>query len=268
MSVNFVKRCAIDEVLAARLSSELGVPIDMARLLISRGVSDKASAEEFLNPSVDYLSNPFEIKGMAEAIERIKQAVNADESVVIYGDYDCDGICAISILYNYLKDYIKNLNYYVPNRHKEGYGLHNISIDSVMASYKPNLIITVDCGINSASEVEYIKACGADVIVTDHHEPQAVLPNCIIVNPKVEKKGFYDYCGAGVAFKLVEALAGREKALEFIGLAAVATIADIVPLVEENRIIAKVGLDRINENKTLAAVMLKKTARHREGDRL
>ncbi|MEG1612773.1 MAG: single-stranded-DNA-specific exonuclease RecJ [Clostridia bacterium] len=258
MSVNFVNRCEFDNKIVADIADKISVPLDIAKLLVMRGVTDVKSANEFLNPSKDNMSNPFDIAGMREAKERIEKAIKYDEKVVIYGDYDCDGICAISILYSYLKKYISRLNYFVPNRKGEGYGLHNIVIDDLADIYSPDLLITVDCGITSFSEVEYIKKLGIDVIVTDHHEPQLDIPNCIVVNPKVQKIGFYDFCGAGVVFKLVEALSGRENALQYIEIVALATIADIVPLLGENRIIAKLGLDKVNTSPSVSIKILRK----------
>ncbi len=254
MPVKYVKRFDFNMKKVDAISSAGDISVPLAKLLVGRGVETYDDAQKFLNPSADDLSNPFLLYGMKEAADRVQRAIDNDERVLIYGDYDCDGLSAISILFCYLRDKLENLDYYVPKRHAEGYGLHNIVIEDLTENNEYDLIITVDCGITSRPEVEYIKSKGIDVVITDHHEPiEGLIPNCIVLNPKVDKKGFYDYCGAGVVFKLVEAIAGREKALEYVGIAAVGTIADIVPLVGENRIIAKLGLDKINKFETPAA---------------
>lgn len=256
MFINYIQRREYDENLAEKLQNELKVPLDYARLLTARNITSGAEAEAFLNPTVENMRNPFEINGMLKAKVRIEKAIAEQESVVIYGDYDCDGICAIAILYLYLSKFLNKVNYFIPNRHEEGYGLHKSTIDIIYNDFKPDLIITVDCGITSANEIEYIKQLGIDTIITDHHEPHGELPDCIIVNPKVEKQGFYDYCGAGVALKVVEALSSREVALQYVDIAALATIADIVPLIDENRFIAKSGLEKINKKNSFATNLM------------
>ncbi len=222
------------------LAKRLRISERFLSLLLARGI-DESEIEGYLHPSLDGLSSPFAIKGMKEAAERVKKAIRGGEKILIYGDYDCDGICAISILMLYLRDKA-DVWYFIPDRNRDGYGMSVSALERMFAAKRPSLVITVDCGITAVGEVEYIKSQGIDVIVTDHHEPQDVLPNCLIVDPKLEREGFFELCGAGVAFKLVEALSNAEEARKYIDIAAIATIADVVPLVKDNRIIAYFGL--------------------------
>ena len=228
-------------------SLKLGISKEFAELLLARGLDNVEDASKFLHPSFDDMSNPFDIKGMKEAVERIKTAISKKERILIFGDYDCDGISAISILMLYLENKT-SVDFYIPDRNEDGYGLSSHAIENLFKENKPNLVITVDCGITSVKEIESLKEVGIDVIVTDHHEPQDEIPDCIVVDPKIEKKGFYDFCGAGVALKLVEALSNREEIKKYLDICAIATIADVVPLVGENRIIAAYGLEKIRTN--------------------
>ena len=231
-------------------SLKLGISKEFADLLLARGLDNVEDAKKFLHPSLNDMSNPLDIKGMKEAADRLKAAIDKKERILIFGDYDCDGISAISILMLYLEGKTE-VNYYIPDRNEDGYGLSAHAIDNLFKDHKPNLVITVDCGITSKKEIESLKENGIDVIVTDHHEPQDEIPDCIVVDPKIEKKGFYDFCGAGVALKLVEAMSGREEIKKYLDICAIATIADVVPLVGENRIIAAYGLEKIRTNTRL-----------------
>jgi len=259
MAVKYLKRQEYSDTLADELSKKLCIGKPVARLLSSRGVNTEEAAEKFLNPDKSDFIDPFELYGMSDATERINKAIALNESVLIYGDYDCDGLTATSILYSFLKDKIDKVSYYVPNRHSDGYGLHDIVVEDLTKNEGIDLVVTVDCGITSKNEVKCIKEMGIDVVVTDHHEPiPELIPDAIVLNPKVDRKAFYDYCGAGVVFKLIQAIAGLDEALKYVGIAALGTIADIVPLVGENRIIAKLGLDQMNSGKTLYASRISK----------
>ena len=227
------------------MAKKLGISERFLRLLLGRGFLEE-DIHDFLHPSLNNLSSPFEIDGMKRAVSRIKQAIDSKERILIYGDYDCDGICAVSTLMLYLRDKAA-VSYFIPDRARDGYGMSVSSLERIIQSYKPSLVISVDCGITAVKEAEYLKARGIDLIVTDHHEPQEQLPDCIVLDPKVGRHGFYDLCGAGVAFKLVEAMAGRDEACKYIDIVAIATIADVVPLKEDNRIIAYYGLKRIKQ---------------------
>ena len=170
------------------------------------------------------------------------------ESILIYGDYDCDGVCGTSILYNYFKSQGAQVNCFLPNRHTDGYGLSIEALEKLAEEYLSDLLITVDCGITAVEEVEYAReVLGFDVIVTDHHEPGEVLPDCLIFNPKLSTEDcFRELCGAGVALRIVEGLGGIEKMKEYLDIAAIATVADVVPLIGDNRIITHAGLKAIN----------------------
>ncbi len=210
---------------------------------------------DFLHPSLKKMSSPFVYDGMKEAAERIRLAIQRKEKVLIYGDYDCDGICAISTLMLYLKDKL-DVFYFIPDRNKDGYGISIDALEKILSKHSPTLVITVDTGITAVDEIEYLKSRGIDTIVTDHHEPQERIPDCIVVDPKVARKGFYDLCGAGVALKLVEALGGREEACKYLDVVAIATIADVVPLKDDNRIIAYYGLKQITTSPRKGVKML------------
>lgn len=236
------------------LAKHLGISRDFLRLLLGRGMKED-EIFAFLHPSVDNLSSPFEIDGMKEAADRIKRAIANKEKVLIYGDYDCDGICAISTLMLYLRDKL-DVFYFIPDRNKDGYGISIEALEKILSNHSPSLVITVDTGITAVEEVEYLKSRGIETIVTDHHEPQETIPDCIVVDPKVARKGFFDLCGAGVALKLVEALAGRKEACKYLDIVAIATIADVVPLVGDNRIIAYYGLKQITTSARKGVKML------------
>lgn len=236
------------------LAKRLGISQDFLRLLLGRGMKEE-EIYDYLHPSIDKLSSPFEIDGMKEAVARIQKAIKNKEKVLIYGDYDCDGICAISTLMLYLKDKL-DVFYFIPDRNKDGYGISIDALEKILYNHSTNLVITVDTGITAVEEVEYLKSRGIDTIVTDHHEPQDVIPNCIVVDPKVQRKGFYDLCGAGVALKLVEALSSRAEASQYLDIVAIATIADVVPLKQDNRIIAYYGLKQIEKSPRKGVKML------------
>jgi single-stranded-DNA-specific exonuclease len=240
MSIKFVEKQHIDDDLAADFAKRLSVSVETAKLLLMRGFDTPEKVDEFFYPKLENMSNPYNIANMDKCVERLRQAFDKNETVVIYGDYDC------AIFYFYFKKFIPNVFYYVPNRNEDGYGITINALDELIETKKPHLFISVDCGITAVNEVAHLKSRGVDVIITDHHEPQKEIPDCIVVNPKIERKGFCDFCGAGIALKVVEAIGGRDACLEYIGFAATATIADIVPMVGENRIIAYYGLQRMN----------------------
>lgn len=235
-------------------AKRLGISREFLRLLLGRGMKED-EIFAFLHPSIDNLSSPFEIDGMKEAAERIRKAIANKEKVLIYGDYDCDGICAISTLMLYLRDKL-DVFYFIPDRNKDGYGISVDTLKRILANHSPSLVITVDTGITAVEEVEYLKSIGIDTIVTDHHEPQEKIPDCIVVDPKVARKGFFDLCGAGVALKLVEALSNRQETCKYLDIVSIATIADVVPLVGDNRIIAYYGLKQITTSPRKGVKML------------
>ncbi len=229
-----------------------------ASVLYKRGIDTVEKANKFLRPSKQNFINPFLLSGVSEAVKRIESAKINNETVVVYGDYDVDGICATTVLTKSLELYGINAVSVIPER-DNGYGLQESVLNEVLESVFPDLIITVDCGISGNNEVEYLKDLGVDVIVTDHHELQGDIPNCIVINCKIveQEYPFDALCGAGVAYKLAYALIG-EKANNFLDLVAVATIADSMPLISENRDIVFEGIEQIkrgNVNKALRILL-------------
>jgi len=211
-------------------------------LILSRGFTTEEEIEEFLHPGK--LLDPFLISGMKELKERVMIAKDLKDKVLIFGDYDVDGVSATAIMLKALKIFGINADYYLPNRYEDGYGLTCEVIDKIADKYEPNLIITVDCGISCVKEVEYAKEKGIEIIVTDHHEIPEVLPDTIVLNAKIKGQDFpfTELCGTGLAYKIAEALLSPQKAEQFLPIAAIATIADIVPLLDENRRIVTKGL--------------------------
>ena len=207
------------------LAESVGITDITASILYKRGYDSIQKITKFLNPSQKNFGNPFDLSGMEEAVRRIELAKQNDETIIVYGDYDADGICASTILTRALKIYGVNVYTVIPER-EDGYGLSEGVLEEVLDTCFPNLIITVDCGIGSVNEVEYLKELDIDVIVTDHHEIPEVLPNCTIINCKLpnQKYDFNGLCGAGVAYKLAYALLG-EDANVFLDLVALATVA-------------------------------------------
>ena len=229
------------------LASSTGLCEQTVKILYGRGITTKEQITSFIHPSKAHFISPFRMSGMQEAVKLITRARDEGWQVVVYGDYDADGVCASSIMRGVLNDFGIDPVVYVPER-TSGYGLGTAAVDAIFEEYFPQLFITVDCGISNAAEVEYIKEQGAEVIVTDHHELPAVLPDCICVNPKIADDYPYDnLCGAGVAFKVGCALIG-ERALKYLDYAAIATVADSVPLLGENRDIVAEGLKLINSS--------------------
>lgn len=234
----------------------------VAEILTKRGYNTKEKLNSFLFDNISNLKDPFLLLNMKEVVERIEKAISLNEKILIFGDYDVDGICATSILYNYLKTKTNNVFTYLPNRFEDGYGLSCPAIDKIAKKEKPNLIITVDCGISCVKEVEFVKQMGIDIIVTDHHVIPSEIPNCLIINTKfMQEFNFDGLCGAGVAFKIVQALCflHKENFEPYIALASIATIADIVPLCDENRIIVKEGLKRLDLLPMGVKILLKNT---------
>jgi len=227
------------------LARETSLEDIAAKILYARGVDTAEKVKKFLHPGKENFLSPFLMSGMRECIELIKQAKEEEWNVVVFGDYDADGICASTILSSALKEYGIEPYVFVPER-EDGYGLSVAAIDGILDEFFPDLFITVDCGISNAAQVEYLQEQGVTVVVSDHHELPKVLPSCICINPKIEDDYPYDnLCGAGVAFKIAVALLG-EEAYKYLDYAALATVADSVPLTGENRDIVAEGLNLIN----------------------
>ncbi len=247
MSITYGKKLNYnEEQLVREIAFNCGVQFDTARLMFYRGIDSIDRAKRFLNPGKKYFNNPFDLQDMQEAVDRITYAKNHGENVLIFGDYDADGVCATTILYNCLKDFGIVPNLFIPERDL-GYGLNVEKVLELAKIYQVNLVITVDCGISDYEKIEKIKQAGIDVIVTDHHEPPEVLPDCIKINPKIsgQKYPFRELCGAGVAYKLGYALNGK-SADEYLDFVALATVADSMDLADENRDLVVEGLKIFN----------------------
>lgn len=226
------------------LSKKLKLNPIVVELLFLHGYKDEKTILDFLYPQVKNLHDPFLLTDMKKFVDRINEAISQKQKVLIFGDYDVDGVSAVAILIKYFASKDFYVDYYLPNRYIDGYGLTNEVLDKIKTQFNPNLIITVDCGISSYKEVEYAKSIGIEIIITDHHDIPEILPNTLIINPKIkgQRYPFSQLCGTGVALKLVQALGGVEEAKKYLSIAAIATIADIVPLTNENRIIVSHGI--------------------------
>jgi len=226
------------------LSEKFELNEEIIKLLFARGFDSEEKISNFLSPSVSDFHNPFLLKNMREVVDKINLYVAENKKITIVGDYDTDGICATAILYKYFEEIGHKVTTFLPQRLLDGYGLSNDTIDKIISAYNPDLIITVDCGISSYKEVEYCKEKGVDIIITDHHDIPDILPDTLVINAKMDDQlyPFKELCGAGVAFKLVQALSGLENAMKYTSIASLATVADIVPLVDENRAIVYFGL--------------------------
>ncbi len=235
------------------LSENLGISEVLARLLTGRGFTEAAEVEAFLNPSMEKLMDPFLMKGMPAAVQRIRLAMEKKERIWIYGDYDVDGITAISLLSRFFKWLGYPVEYYIPDRLEEGYGISEAGIARVR-QLGCDLMISVDCGITSVDRVEQARALGMDVIITDHHEPQEILPDAVAVIDTKQADCPYpekSLSGVGIAFKVAQALAPEfldaPVASELLQIAALGTVADIVPLIGENRIIVRHGIEALRK---------------------
>lgn len=224
------------------------LPLWLSALLRGRGVDTPEKAERFLHPSLTQLHDPFLMQGMDGAVRLIREAVEGGRRIIIYGDYDVDGVCATSILLETLREMGAKPDFRIPSRHGEGYGLNCDAVREMAATHQ--LLITVDCGITNLEEVKLARLLGMTVIVTDHHQLADQLPPAdAVLNPLLGAYPFRRLCGAGVALKLTQALLGMEAVLRRIDLAALATVADIVPLIDENRVIVREGLLRMADSR-------------------
>lgn len=248
----WVVKAQPDAQILTRLARELGVSRPLAAVLAQRGVTSFDAAKAFFRPDISLLHDPFLMKGMDAAVQRIQQAIAQGEKVLVYGDYDVDGTTAVALMVQFIAEHSPRVDYYIPDRHKEGYGLSTTGIDAA-AERHVSLIIALDCGIKAVEEVEYARERGIDVIVCDHHLPGEQLPHAIILNPKQEGCAYpyKELCGCGVAFKCVQAIhrsmGGKEEEVyHLLDLVMVAIAADIVPITGENRLLAHCGLSQFN----------------------
>lgn len=248
-----------------QLSDDLHIHPALCRLLAVRGVTEYDSAKSFFRPQLEDLHDPFLMKGMKQAVERIAEAVEWHERIMVYGDYDVDGTTSVAVVYSFLKSYYNGeISFYIPHRYREGYGISKEGIDFAHASGY-TLLISLDCGIKSVELINYAQSLGIDVIVCDHHTPDTLLPPAYaILNPKQAHctYPFKELSGCGIGFKLITALAQhwklpKEVVYEYLDLVATSIAADIVPMDGENRVLAYYGIQKVNENPCLPIKTLK-----------
>jgi single-stranded-DNA-specific exonuclease len=244
-----------DGACAARLAAALGVHPVVARLLVIRGVTDEAEAARFLSPTLDHLHSPWLLADMDTAVERIRGAVARRERIAVHGDYDVDGVTSTVMLRRVLEMLGGDVRHFIPDRLVDGYGLNTPAVERLHAD-GVQLIVSVDCGIRSGAAAARARELGVDLIVTDHHEPDSTLPGALaVINPKRPDCSYPDkhLAGAGVAFKLVQAICEREGRSQWVPalvkIAALGTIADVVPLVGENRVLASLGLASLSSGR-------------------
>lgn len=244
-----------DPTVVHQLSKELSIDTTLSKLLVQRGISSFDKAKRFFRPSLEDLHDPFLMKDMDLAVQRIEEAIAKGEQILIYGDYDVDGTTAVSLVYSYLRDKTDHIATYIPDRYKEGYGVSYQGIDFAEDNDFA-LIIALDCGIKAIEKVHYAKEKGIDFIICDHHKPGNEIPDAkAVLNPKRQDCSYpYDeLCGCGVGFKLIQALESKnngsiDELIQFLDLVATAIAADIVPMTGENRVLAYFGLQVINSN--------------------
>lgn len=227
----------------------------LCALLVQRGITDFEAAKKFFRPQLEHLHSPWLMKDMRKAVDRINVAIQKNQKILVFGDYDVDGTTSVATLYQFLKQLSPNIDYYIPHRYKEGYGVSKIGIDFAKEN-EFDLIISVDCGIKSTDLIAYAKELGIDFIICDHHLPDPLLPPAVAILNAKQTDCTYPYkelCGCGVVFKLITALAEEhqlpaESYLQYLDLVATAIAADIVPITDENRTLAFFGVQKVNEN--------------------
>jgi single-stranded-DNA-specific exonuclease len=268
------KECHADSKTQENLAKELGIHPILSRILLNRNISTTKEAKKFLFPSLRDLHNPFLMKDMKEGVDRAIKAILEGEKVMIYGDYDADGITSTVLLIKFLRYLKVNTSYYIPDRIRDGYGLHKEALDSIKND-GTDLIITVDCGVSDNDEILYASSLGIDTIILDHHEVPDTIPDAIAVIDPHRKDCSFPFkhlAGVGVAFNFLIALRGGLRNIGFwkdrkypnlrkyLDLVALGTIGDVVPLVDENRIFAKIGMETINEGKSVGLRALRSNA--------
>ena len=243
---------------AEELAEKIGISPILTQLLVSRGITTESAAKRFFRPQLADLINPFLMKDMDVAVDRLNDAMGRKERILVYGDYDVDGCTAVALVYKFLQQFYSNIDYYIPDRYEEGYGVSHKGIDYAKET-GVKLIIILDCGIKAIEEVRYAKSLGIDFIICDHHVPDEVMPPAVaILNPKRpdDSYPFKHLCGCGVGFKFMQAFAKNNgipfsRLIPLLDFCAVSIAADIVPVVDENRILAFHGLKQLNQNPSL-----------------
>ncbi len=258
MSFRWIFNQPEDEEAVSDLQSQLGISPTIARLLSIRGITSYSAAKSFFRPSLEDLYDPFLMKDMHQAAQRLADAIRASETVVVYGDYDVDGTTATAIMYTFLKEFGVDARYYIPHRFKEGYGINEEGIDYA-EKVGAGLIVSVDCGITAIKEAEITRQKGIDLVICDHHNTDENIPDaCAVLDPKRPdcEYPFDGLSGAGVGFKLIQGTLANlglpvDYACRFLDLVAISIASDIVPIVDENRILMREGLQKINSEPNL-----------------
>ncbi|HBZ66099.1 MAG TPA: single-stranded-DNA-specific exonuclease RecJ [Bacteroidales bacterium] len=253
MEKNWIVKPQGDPTIIRRLSKELNINEILASLLVQRGISTFEEARLFFRPQLDQLHDPFLMKDMEKAVTRIESAIENEEKILVYGDYDVDGTTAVALVYTWLRQFVESLDFYIPDRYSEGYGISYQSIDYA-AKNGFTLIIALDCGIKAVEKIAYASSIGVDFIICDHHRPGDELPNAVaVLDPKRPDCSypFDELSGCGVGFKLIQALSSKkglpfDSLTEYLDLVVVSIASDIVPITGENRILAYFGLQLIN----------------------
>ncbi len=251
----WIIRESADSATVERLAAEVGIDRVLADLLVQRGVSTFEEARSFFRPSLDKLHDPFLMRDMDAAVERLRRAIVSGEKILVYGDYDVDGTTAVALVYSFIRRFTAAVDFYIPDRYDEGYGVSFKGIDWA-SDNGFSLLITLDCGIKARDKVDYAAGKGVDVIICDHHLPEDELPQAVaVLDPKREdcRYPFDDLSGCGVGFKLVQAYSQRygipfESLIPLLDLLVVSIASDLVTMVGENRILAHFGLKQLNEN--------------------
>ena len=255
---NYVPPTPEEQKTAKELGDKLNMSPILAHLLIRRGITTESAAKRFFRPQLADLINPFLMKDMDVAVDRLNDAMGRKERILVYGDYDVDGCTAVALVYKFLQQFYSNVDYYIPDRYDEGYGVSKKGLEYASET-GVKLIIILDCGIKAIKEIAYAKTLGIDFIICDHHVPDEVMPDAVaILNPKREDDSFpfKHLCGCGVGFKFMQAFAKNNgipfsRLIPLLDFCAVSIAADIVPVVDENRILAYHGLKQLNINPSI-----------------
>ncbi len=255
---NYEAPSSEEKLAAEELGGKLNISPILSTLLIRRGITTESAAKRFFRPQLADLINPFLMKDMDIAVDRLNDAMGRKERILVYGDYDVDGCTAVALVYKFLQQFYSNIDYYIPDRYDEGYGVSKKGIDYANET-GVKLIIILDCGIKAIEAIDYAKSLGIDFIICDHHEPDEIMPNAVaILNPKRPDDSFpfKHLCGCGVGFKFMQAWAKNNgipfsRLIPLLDFCAVSIAADIVPVVDENRILAFHGLKQLNNNPSI-----------------
>ena len=267
MNKNWVIKSSGNEEAIASLTKDLGIEKSLAQLLVQRNVTTYKEAQDYFRPDLSNLHDPFLMKNMDVAIQRILDAIQAGEKVLIYGDYDVDGTTAVALVYSYFKEHFKDSDYYIPDRYDEGYGISIKGIDYAV-QHGFTLIIALDCGIKAVDKVNYANEKGVEFIICDHHNPGAEIPNAVaVLDPKQDgcPYPFKELSGCGVGLKLVQAYGIKtgldaNKIYDYLDLVVVSIAADIVPITDENRVMAHFGLKKLNDDPCIGMKAIKDVA--------